>query len=685
MSPRTAETPQEVAAVLWKHGLSRWFRARPGWRLEQPGFGVDWIEFAASSGTQQVRLRVEPRGASPSPLLEGPRLQVSSPDAAAPAVQELARLVVAVDEKGVPLRLGEPRARRLELFIVDGCNQECSFCCEANRVRRRQYMPWEELVERLDAAAADGVELIQFMGGEATLHPRFADALAHARSLSLKTYVITNLLRWERRDFAEAVGPLLDEIMISVHAVGDETGLRVTNRATWWRRFQAAAGNARATLTGRVSCATVLSRDNVDVLDDIADVVASFGAHTWVLGNPVPVLDSRVDPAEHTLTLSEQRALVPRLRALTADLDRRGCRLVSFCIPHCVLGPALWDNTHDEFVDDQDLTDDAPADRESVVFWSKAHDRPVEQASVVLGRRRAAACADCIRRDRCGGYFANYLDAVGEHELAPVHPGDALPSGRTGGPQRDRRFHLFGVGIPKTGTTSLAAIFDQHRWGHEVWFDDAILALDRAAMDGSTDLVEVLSLRDRATRLECDSASFHHFWMELLVDRYPDARFVLTVREPVAWLQSLLSMWLRNDVMNAGGTWPAWQRALGRLMLGDAFDVADYSGPAALAAGAPRIVDAGLRFWADQNRRVLDLLPPGRSLVVRTEQLGDALPALAALAGVPVETLHPAHENRGRGDVDLAALIGADALSDKVEQICGPVRQSVAAICHAPQ
>jgi len=421
------DPPRAVARVLWKLGLARWFEARPEWRLEAPVFGAESVTFNAARGDSRIRLRVEPKGATQDPLLAGPRIQVSSAERDSVAAQELARLLVAVDQKGAPVALGRPRARRLELFIVDGCNLDCSFCCEAERVRRRRYMPWAELTARLEAAAAEGVGVIQFMGGEATLHPRFVDALATARGLGLSTYVITNLLRWERREFAEAVGPLLDEVMISVHAFGDAVGALVTGRSAWWARFQAAAHNARETLGGRRRCATVLSHHNLDHLERIAELVEGFGAQAWVLGNPVPVLGSRVDPTTHALSLSQQRALAPRLRALTARMERAGCRLVTFCLPHCVLGPGLWDNTHDELVDDQDLSDAAPADRESATFWSRAHDLPTSAAAVTLARRRGAACAGCVRADRCGGYFSDYLDAHGEQELWPVTSEERWP------------------------------------------------------------------------------------------------------------------------------------------------------------------------------------------------------------------------------------------------------------------
>jgi MoaA/NifB/PqqE/SkfB family radical SAM enzyme len=684
---RSADTPQEVARVLWKHAIARWLRARPGWALQAPEFGPESVTFTAARGDERVRLRVEPSGASADPLAAGPRLQVASDDRDSAAAQELARLVVAVDQKGAPMLLGHPRARRLELFIVDGCNLDCSFCCEAERIRRRRYMPWDALRAQLDAAAADAVRVIQFMGGEASLHPRFPEALAYARSLGMSTYVITNLLTWERRAFAEAVGPLLDEIMISVHAWGDAGGALVTDRPKWWAHFQAAAVNARETLTGRVRCATVLSHHNVDDLDRIGEVVASFGAHAWVLGNPVPVLGSRVDPTTHALTLTEQRALGPRLRALDARMRRAGCQLISFCVPHCVLGPALWDSTHDELVDSQDLSDDAPADRSEATFWSRANDRARPDTAVTLARRRGAACVDCARQDRCGGYFSAYLDAHGEDELWPIRRDAPTPAGRSGGPDRARRFHLVGVGLAKTGTTSLAAMFEGHRWGHEVWFEDAVSAIEarRGGGRGDAALRDFVRWRDEATALECDASSFNHFWLGALRDLRPDARYVFTVREPVAWLTSLLSMWLRNDARFPDGAWPDWQRALGRLMLGDAWRVADYASPEALAAAAAGLVAPGLGFWARENLRIREGLPPERSLIVRTRDLDAARPALAALAGVPVESLRPAHANRGGGEARLAEWVGAERLAAAERSICGPLLQRLDAIAHAPQ
>ena len=269
-------------------------------------------------------------------------------------------------------------------------------------------MPWPQLEADLRRFANEGFDLVQFLGGEATLHPRFGDALALAKELGLCTYVITNLLRWRDPEFGRRVGPLLDEVMVSLHAWGPEAGERVTGSATWWQSWQDAAAVARETLSGRIRASTVLTRHNVDDLERIAGEVLRFRPHAWIMGNAVPTAGTRTDVLQDLVPLTELVALRPRLLALSQRCAEAGCRLVFFAFPHCVLGPALWHDAHDLVIDDQDLSDAAASSPEEVTFWSRSVALPAP-TSVVLGRRRAPECAGGLRESLCGGHFAAWF------------------------------------------------------------------------------------------------------------------------------------------------------------------------------------------------------------------------------------------------------------------------------------
>lgn len=300
------------------------------------------------------------------------------------------------------------RARRAELLIANGCNIHCLFCCESHRIAERRFMPWPLLAEALRRIADDGFDLVQFLGGEATLHPRFVDALALAKQLGLSTYVITNLLRWRDPDFGRRAGPLLDEVMVSLHAWGDDAGERVTGSAGWWRSWKQAAAHAEATLRGRVRCSTVLTRHNADDLERIATELLRLRPQAWIMGNAVPTSGTRSDVVDDLLTLPQLVEMRPRFAALSARCAQADCRLVFFAFPHCVLGPGLQDDAHDLVIDDQDLSESAPASPEEVTFWSRSTEL-TSPTPVLLGRTRPACCAGCGRESVCGGHFDAYF------------------------------------------------------------------------------------------------------------------------------------------------------------------------------------------------------------------------------------------------------------------------------------
>jgi MoaA/NifB/PqqE/SkfB family radical SAM enzyme len=416
---------RSLARSLWLRGLGQWFAGRPELSLDEPVFGESWVEFRFRGPVGQAGLRVEGRKETGGALMRGERLQIVATIAEdSKNLDLLARRILALEDSSLlvdlPQRPGVS-GRRLELFIASGCNLSCAFCCESVRIRQRELAPWSFIEERLRRAADEGVGVVQFMGGEASLHPQFPEALALARKLGMRTYTITNLLRWEQASFAEAVAPHLDEVMVSMHAYGNEAGEVVTGRARWWERFQAAVDQAERTLQARVRASTVLSRWSAPELERIGECLLRLRPHAWVMGNAVPFTQTRMDPLAMNLSLSEQRAMRPRLEALSKRCADSNCKLIFFCIPQCILGETLWDQSHDLMLQDQDLSDQASAEETEAHFWSQADYNPGPRP-VLLARSRAPICEGCTRKDRCGGYFARYLRENGDSELSAVGP-----------------------------------------------------------------------------------------------------------------------------------------------------------------------------------------------------------------------------------------------------------------------
>jgi hypothetical protein len=225
------------------------------------------------------------------------------------------------------------------------------------------------------------------------------------------------------------------------------------------------------------------------------------------------------------------------------------------------------------------------------------------------------------------------------------------------------RFQAYAVGLPKTGSTSLATLFGNYRTAHE-WQMRALLGPALARLRGELDDEAFLSATGRRfvpAALEMDSASCHHLYAEVLRDRFPAALFIHTMRDVRSWIASLLDMALRKRLAQRliGLPDPAWSREYVAMLTGGAYD----QDPDAPLEDRACLVPL-LRYWAAQVRGMLDQLPGARSLHICTGDIGKRLPEIAGLIGVPVATLRAdlSHANRAPIRFDRFAAFDSEEL-----------------------
>lgn len=91
---------------------------------------------------------------------------------------------------------------------------------------------------------------------------------------------------------------------------------------------------------------------------------------------------------------------------------------------------------------------------------------------------------------------------------------------------------VFGIGQPKTGTTSLGMAFEALGLSHTTW--DPKLVDD--LVEG--DFTRILERADQFDSFD-DLPWSHPYIFPLLDERYPGSKFVLTTRDPGSWLKSV--------------------------------------------------------------------------------------------------------------------------------------------------
>lgn len=233
------------------------------------------------------------------------------------------------------------------------------------------------------------------------------------------------------------------------------------------------------------------------------------------------------------------------------------------------------------------------------------------------------------------------------------------------------RFHAYLVGLPKTGSSTLAAILAGYRTRHE-W--DMLRLLDlgarlRAGSLSAEEFARAAGPRLFPPRLEFDDATCHHLYAEVLVQHFPRARYVLTVRDPLAWANSMVDMALRQRLL-------LQRYAAGEVELGGAYDhyAPDGWGITLDACPDPTTEVAGLlRVWGAHVDRMLSVLPPNGTLVLRTDQLDDAALRLASFLGVDPTTLREVG-TRNPAPVRIDHIGGSDpaVVREALAQHCAP-------------
>lgn len=239
-----------------------------------------------------------------------------------------------------------------------------------------------------------------------------------------------------------------------------------------------------------------------------------------------------------------------------------------------------------------------------------------------------------------------------------------------------RRFHLVCVGLPRSGVVSLSTLFRNFRAAGEYAEAETVRTLvahheGRLSRDA---LRACLARRDRESALEMDAASFLHLAGDLLADLSDETRFVLPVRAPDAWFESYLRELLRvlDRLRARGKAPPAWQRDYGRMLLGR-FDWEEIATPEARRAHLPDVARRFLTHWAQATGRMLEVLPPERTLVLRTQDLGALRGRLAAFVDQPVESLTgESHSNAGPPGPSPLDGLPEGWLARAAAEICGP-------------
>lgn len=231
-----------------------------------------------------------------------------------------------------------------------------------------------------------------------------------------------------------------------------------------------------------------------------------------------------------------------------------------------------------------------------------------------------------------------------------------------------RRLHVYCVGLGKTGTRSMDGIFSKcYRSEHEPFGKElatVILAREKGIITKHEFRQYVLYL-DRKKQLEFNSSFFNAWQLDIFVKEFPEAKFILTIRDCFSWVNSVM-----NDLMNEDPDMTVVKQFINGSLKKNSYQYAKEE--TILREEKLYPLDCLFSFWVKINNSILSKVPKERLLVVQTNEISRKLGEISDFLEILPSTLDvtKTHLNKSHKHKDVLAKIKKEYLLNKANVHC---------------
>ena len=223
---------------------------------------------------------------------------------------------------------------------------------------------------------------------------------------------------------------------------------------------------------------------------------------------------------------------------------------------------------------------------------------------------------------------------------------------------------VFCVGLFRTGTTTMWEMFARSfRADHEFLIQEEMDVFQRRLSSCITndEVRAFIRARDAAKPLDLDACGIHFGLLDILLDEYPEAKFILTLRNVYSWINSCVGKMYGDFV---GG----WGSRAGTLVNCFSF-LPNGELSTEDRANAKICLEQLMKTWEWHGRRIQKLVPRDRLLIVRTEELSGSVNCIASFCGVDPAAIDSLHCNPGQS-TNFLACFDAEILEELIELHC---------------
>jgi hypothetical protein len=232
---------------------------------------------------------------------------------------------------------------------------------------------------------------------------------------------------------------------------------------------------------------------------------------------------------------------------------------------------------------------------------------------------------------------------------------------------KGRKQQVYCLGAAKTGTTSIAHMyFKTLRSAHEPLVKDTT-DLVIGFLEGrlsNTEVKQQLQQRDQLLYLELESSHPLGYFAAFLAELYPDAKFIITIRDPMSWIKSRVNFHYNRQ--------PAeWSKY--REYIWSRFHHGYQPEEAVLEQYNLYSIDAYLEQYVEQYQYLMSGIPAERRIIVKTNAINDSVEKINAFIGIN-EPIEAVVTNTSEHQDNLFEQIPKEFVEQRIKIICSPIK-----------
>ena len=211
---------------------------------------------------------------------------------------------------------------------------------------------------------------------------------------------------------------------------------------------------------------------------------------------------------------------------------------------------------------------------------------------------------------------------------------------------------LYNLGIGKTGTTSISGILRNYNAVHEHRFNEVVPKIIDWENNIITrdDFVEYIVAKEERRKFPVvDSSGFIHYYADILLEKFPDAKFILTTRDVESWFISDI-----NNLFNHyEGLQSTWRKGLFDIRINNKYPIfkelykkSEIKNHLIETLLNTDMIKDFLRYYYDSNLKIINLIPEDKLLIINTNNISRSIKDIATFCEIPESELLIKHSRR---------------------------------------